>query len=113
MAQIRKQYRSLSLQYHPDKNPGADAAHIFQEIATAYEVLSNPEKRAAYDHYLNHPEDYVYNYGMYVQHVYAPKSDARLILLSFVSFLSICQYLAQMHRYKQALEYFRQVTIRS
>ncbi|OQR93572.1 dnaJ-like subfamily C member 25-like [Achlya hypogyna] len=109
-AVIRRQYRSLSLLVHPDKNPGADAAAQFQDLATAYEVLSQPEKRAAYDHYMLHPEDYAYNYGMYVQHAYAPKSDYRVILLGFVLFLSGCQYLAQSHRHAQAMAYFRQVT---
>ncbi|CAK4722403.1 unnamed protein product [Aphanomyces euteiches] len=107
-AQIKKAYRSLSLQYHPDKNPSADAKIIFQELATAYEVLSSPLSRASYDHYLNNPDDHAYNYGMHVYHVYAPKSDYRIIAVGFVLFLSVVQYLAQSHRHKQALAYFRQ-----
>ncbi|EQC42473.1 hypothetical protein SDRG_00206 [Saprolegnia diclina VS20] len=106
--EVRKQYRALSLLMHPDKNPSADAASAFQALATAYEVLADVTKRAAYDHYLDHPTDYAYNYGMYVQHAYAPKSDARLIVLGFVLFLTLCQYLSQVHRHKQAIAYFRQ-----
>ncbi|KDO16889.1 hypothetical protein SPRG_17391 [Saprolegnia parasitica CBS 223.65] len=105
---IRKQYRALSLLVHPDKNPSADAAAAFQALATAYEVLTDASKRAAYDHYLDHPQDYAYNYGMYVQYAYAPQSDARVIVLAFVLFLSLCQYFAQVHRHKQAIAYFRQ-----
>jgi DnaJ-class molecular chaperone len=47
---IKKAYRRLSLQYHPDKNPGnADAEAKFQRVSRAYEVLSNAETRDVYD----------------------------------------------------------------
>ncbi|ETW00689.1 hypothetical protein H310_07248 [Aphanomyces invadans] len=107
-ADIRRAYRILSLQFHPDKNPSPDAAQIFQEIATAYEVLSGGLSRQAYDHYLNNPDDHAYNYGMHVYHVYAPKSDYRVIGIVFILFLSLVQYYAQLHRHKQALAYFRE-----
>uniref|UniRef100_A0A060TFG4 ARAD1D15180p n=1 Tax=Blastobotrys adeninivorans TaxID=409370 RepID=A0A060TFG4_BLAAD len=49
---IKKAYRRLSREYHPDKNPGNDeAAQKFVEIAGAYEVLSDKEQRAIYDRY--------------------------------------------------------------
>ncbi|MGB4206177.1 MAG: molecular chaperone DnaJ [Bacteroidales bacterium] len=47
---IKKAYRQCALKYHPDKNPGdKEAEEKFKEAAEAYEVLSNPEKRAKYD----------------------------------------------------------------
>lgn len=50
--QIKKAFRKLSLQYHPDKNQGDPAAlKKFEEISHAYDILSNPEQRQIYDLY--------------------------------------------------------------
>jgi molecular chaperone DnaJ len=50
--EIKKAYRKLAIQYHPDKNPGNKASEEkFKEAAEAYEVLSNAEKKQRYDQF--------------------------------------------------------------
>lgn len=50
--EIKSSYRKLAMKYHPDKNPGnAEAEEKFKELAEAYEILSDPNKRQRYDQF--------------------------------------------------------------
>ena len=53
---IKKAYKKLAFQYHPDKNKSDDAETTFREISEAYDILSDDNKRQEYDYKFNNQE---------------------------------------------------------
>lgn len=63
-SEIRKRYRKLAMQYHPDQNPGnPEAEEKFKEVAEAYGVLTDPVKRKEYDNCLRWGREQQYQQG--------------------------------------------------
>lgn len=103
---IKKAYRILSRKYHPDRNPGADATR-FIKISEAHDILIDKDSRAAYDYYIDHPEERWKNqYNLYRVR-YAPKTDLRLVLLGFVAASSLFQYISAVQRHRFAMKVLR------
>ena len=49
LSEIKREFRKLALQYHPDRNPDPNATDLFKKTVKAYEILSTPNLRATYD----------------------------------------------------------------
>lgn len=77
-ADIKKAYRRLARQYHPDVSKEANAEERFKEIAEAYEVLKDPQRRAAYDRLGRHGagEEFRPPPGWHEEYAHAPAGAA-------------------------------------
>ena len=66
--EIKKAYRKLAMKYHPDRNPDDKQAEVkFKEVNDAYQVLSDPKKKADYDRYGSSYGDNTYSQNTYQQ----------------------------------------------
>jgi len=95
---IKRAFHRLSLQWHPDKNPEESAAGRFRDIAKAYEVLSSPQTREAYNYFLDDPESF---YSLYYGYraVYPSQTHPLIVIIALLLFLSLGQYLNASWKY--------------
>jgi DnaJ domain len=101
--EVKRAYRRLSLENHPDKNKADNATKIFKRIAKAYEVLIGNESRPLFDYYLDHPRDYFKVSGHhYFRNL--PKSDVRLVIFLVACLLSWFFYVMQNQKYEAAMK---------
>lgn len=103
---IKRAYRRLAAEYHPDKCPSGDyekCKEVFPKYANAYEILSSSEMRKNYDYVLANPYEFPSFYMKYSRPKYAPKSDLRFVLVLSVLAAAGVQYMLKMSMYEQAL----------
>ena len=107
--EIRKAYRKLSREKHPDKRPGdKDLAAEFRAIGRAYEVLTDDEKRAKYEDFLDNPGKYWDILMQNAKDYYAPKSNVILVLTGIVGFFTFINWLNMNHAYNSAQRRIRE-----
>lgn len=104
---IKKAYRKLALQWHPDKNRSPEAPEKFRKISRAHEVLSEDKLRSAYDYFLDHPEEAYTHYYQYYHAVYAPQTPLWMVITGVLLFLSGLQYINQQWRYSSMMNAVR------
>lgn len=100
--QVRRAFRKLALLYHPDRNPAVDAARRFADIREAYELLRDPERRAAYDQEIRGAEPQV-------RYVQAPTGPRHADPVSSVEPVARIALLFSRGRFAEAEELARDV----
>jgi DnaJ family protein C protein 25 len=101
---IKRAYRRLAAEWHPDKNPDPKAKQIFQRYANAYSVLSDSVMKANYDYLLAHPYEFPMHFLRYGSVRYAPKSDLRTVLVLVVLAISGIQFFFVKQRRSNVLQ---------
>lgn len=103
-AEVRRAYRRLSSEKHPDKRPGVEGAvEEFRKIGTAYETLTDDGKRAKYEDFLDNPGKYWQYLMDNAKDVYAPKSNVYLVITGIVGIATLIHWLNMNNTYKQTL----------
>jgi len=86
-SQIKKNYRSLSLEWHPDRNKSEEAKKEWLRLSNAYEILSNETKREEYHDFLDHPENWARG------GIYAAKSEVGVVVFGLLAVATALHYL--------------------
>jgi len=100
LKEITKAYRSLSREWHPDKNRSTYAMDKFIKIAKAHEILSDKNRREEYEFLRGRPEEYVKKYGSNVIWNYAPKSNAVFVVIFLAVVFSFLMWFMQMQHWQ-------------
>jgi hypothetical protein len=105
---IRRAYRRLSVEKHPDKRPGDEkAAEEFRLLGNAYSALKDDGKRAKYDDFLDNPGKYWDFLMQNSQEHYAPKTNSIIAITLILGVASLIHWLHMNQRYKSTLERMR------
>jgi len=107
-AEIRRAYRRLAPSLHPDVNPGnAKAAEKFKTIANAYEVLTDPGRRRAYNEFLAHPEKFGYMME-FAKTSYAPQASVWVVIAGILTAATAFHWFNMRHVFYSAQERVRE-----
>lgn len=103
-ADSKKAYRRLAMKWHPDKHSGSDESYeMFNKISKANEIISDEQLRAAYDYFLDHPDDHYTHLYQYYHAVYSPKTPIWVVVAGTLAFLSVLQYVNASWRYSRLM----------
>lgn len=103
-SEIRRAYRRLSQEKHPDKRPGDEKAlEEFRKIGAAYEALTDDAKRAKYEDFLDNPTKYWQYLMENTKDNYAPRSNVYLVLTGIIGVVTLIHWLNMNHTYKSTL----------
>jgi len=97
--EIRRKFRKLALQYHPDKSVDPQATEKYAKINFAYKILSTPETKKEYIKLLREGVPWDAVYGQYAHKYGAPAHDPRWVIGLFLAFITVCQYSYGWYRY--------------
>jgi DnaJ-class molecular chaperone len=106
-SEIRKAYRKVSLEYHPDRNPDPAAKPFFDKITLANDVLTDPKKRKDYDFYLENPNNVIKQGLRYYKASFATRTDPRVVVLGFLALISAAHFQMLKKNHRGAIEHIK------
>lgn len=107
--EIRRAYRRLSAELHPDKRPNDPTAKDnFRKIGNAYETLTDDAKRAKYEDFLDNPGKYWQFLMENAREVYAPKSNVIVVVTGIIGIMTLIHWLNMNHTYNETLRRMRE-----
>lgn len=107
--EIRRAYRRLSSELHPDKRPGDPTAkESFRKLGNAYETLTDDAKRAKYEDFLDNPGKYWQFLMENAREVYAPKSNVIVVVSGIIGIMTLIHWLNMNHTYNETLRRMRE-----